>query len=127
LIDIESFLITVGNVEVLSYLVPLFLFIGFYASKSPWRSTELGQALMYQKASFLLVVLVIIFSVFFPGYWGRGAVRIIVYTAVAISLWVDFSNLLRYQRMARDRKNAPKFLLDEQTKPRTPSTRKKRP
>lgn len=124
---VEAFLVLVGNVVVLTYLLPLGLFIYYYvfSGRSPWRSTELGKALAYQKASFTAVILLILASIFFPDYMGRGIVRIVVYTAVGISLWIDFGNLIRYQRIGRrNRLSEQKFLVDEQTKPRNPYKRK---
>lgn len=119
--DVEGFLINVGNLEVLTYLIPLGLFIWYYmlSGRSPWMSSPLGKALAYQKISFTAVILVIIASIFFPGYFGRGAVRIVIYFAVGVSLWVDFANLMRYQRLGRAHKKKTQF-LDESTKPRNP-------
>lgn len=119
----DQWLITVGNIEVLTYIIPLALFIYFYifSGRSPWRSTPIGKALAYQKISFTVIIGVILFSIFIPDYFGRSIVRILAYGAVGVSLWIDFRNLLRYQRMNKmTPEQQQKFLLDEQTKPPRP-------
>lgn len=99
--DNSTLLAVIGSAIIVAYLVPLILFITLYAMRSPWTSTELGKALMYQKSSFLLVVCVVIASIAFPGYFGRDWVRIVIFGGVSISLWVDVINLLHYQDFAR--------------------------
>ena len=87
---------------VLSYLLPLTLFISLYAVRSPWLSNELGVALMFQKLGFLLVIVVILMSIFLgPDYVFRQEVRTTVYLIVGVALWIDVINLLRYQYNAR--------------------------
>lgn len=90
-----------GDIVVLSYLIPLLLFIGLYLFRSPWTSTELGIALMFQKVGMSLIVLLIVASIYLGDYPYRDLVRGIIYTAVGVALWVDVVNLLRYQRKTR--------------------------
>lgn len=87
------------DVLVLSYAIPIGLFIGLYATRSPWAETELGVALMFQKISFLgLYVLLALGLLLGSDYWGRDILRAVVYGAIGFFLWLDVVNLLRYQR-----------------------------
>lgn len=91
---------------VLSYLIPLLVFITLYASRSPWLDNELGIALMFQKIGFLLVILVVLMSLFLGlDYPFRQEIRTAIYSIVGIALWVDVVNLLRYQYRARHKIN----------------------
>lgn len=92
-------ILTIGDFTVLSYLIPLGLFVGLYGFRSPWFQTELGVALMFQKIGFIGIILVIVLSVFLgAAYPGREWVRLVVYAIVGAALWLDVVNLRRYQR-----------------------------
>lgn len=93
---------TIANYVVLAYVIPLAAFILLYAIRSPWRSTELGVALMIQKVAFTTLILIILASYFIgSAYPGREWVRLFGFLAVGATLVMDVVNLLRYQRIAR--------------------------
>lgn len=96
---------------VLSYMLPLTIFIGLYAVRSPWRSNELGIALMLQKVGFTLVISVVLMTLFLgTDYAFRQELRTFVYTVVGVALWLDVFNLLRYQYRARHPHDPTKWL-----------------
>lgn len=89
----------IANFVVLAYLIPLVAFIFLYATRSPWKVTELGQALMVQKLALTIIVVVLCFSYFLGvDYPGREYIRLFAFFAVFITLIIDVANLLRYQR-----------------------------
>lgn len=93
----------IANYVVLAYVLPLGAFIALYATRSPWRNTELGVALMIQKIAFTVLILVLLGSYFIGSdYPGREWVRLFGFLAVGYTLVLDVVNLLRYQRKARE-------------------------
>lgn len=91
-------LLAVGNIIGLSSLVPLVLFAALYFFRSPWWKTDLGVALLMQKLGFIFVFGIIFVGLFAHDWEYRGALRIVLYAIVALSLWLDLGNLIRYQR-----------------------------
>lgn len=89
-----------GLGNIFNYLaVPgLFLFIGFYLIRSPWREYEAGRVLMWFAlalgASVAAGVLVALFG---NEYWGREWVRLIVQAFVFFTIWRMFITLRRIQ------------------------------
>jgi hypothetical protein len=99
---LEQVLRTIGNIEVISMLIPLGAFIVFYRLWSPWRENELGIALMGQKIALTILVTAIVAGNFLPEDWDlvRLAVRVLAFTAVLGFLVIDVINL-RYTQMNR--------------------------
>ena len=54
----------IGDLVVLSYIIPLVLFITLYAKRRTWRYSTIGRTLMAQKAAFLVVMLTITLQLF---------------------------------------------------------------
>jgi hypothetical protein len=96
--EFEAAMLVFGDFVVLSFVVPLSIFIVRYAFWSPWRSTELGRHLMYQKASIAAVIALILLALFIPDFFLRAEVRLIAYLAVGFFLWLDVVTLIRIQR-----------------------------
>lgn len=88
----------IGNIVVLSLVVPLAIFVFRYSTFSPWKATELGRALLYQKLAFTLVICISILTLFFPGIPFRLEIRLVALLFVLYSLWYDVVNLIRIQR-----------------------------
>ena len=96
--DFEAALLVVGNFVVLSFLIPLTIFIFRYALYSPWRSTELGRHLMYQKSSIAAVIALVLIALFIPEFFLRAEIRLLAYLAVGFFMWLDVVTLIRIQR-----------------------------
>lgn len=93
---------TLTNILVLTYVIPIVMFIVLYATRSPWTATELGIALMFQKLAILGICLLITLGLWLgDDYWGRDVLRALVYGAVGFFLWLDVINLVRYQKGRR--------------------------
>lgn len=90
--------IALGNLIAVSYLIPLVSFIFRYWRRSPWWVTDLGVALMAQKIAFVGVFILIDLGIFFHDWPARAGIRLVLYSIVAVSLWLDQVNLNRYQR-----------------------------
>jgi len=92
---------SVGNLVVVSYLLPLILFIYRYARYSPWTMSFVGRALMGEKIAFSLVIALVLLGSYAHDYPGRDWIRLVVYASVLVFLWWDFMNLLHIQNKAR--------------------------
>jgi hypothetical protein len=95
--DFEELLLVIGNYVVLSFLIPLTIFIVRYAFWSPWRSTELGRQLMYQKSSIVAVIALVLLALFVPDFFLRAEIRLAAYLAVGFFMWLDVVTLIRIQ------------------------------
>lgn len=89
---------TIIQITVLASVIPVTLFIILYATRSPWRTSEVGRTLMTQKIAFLLVFLFIATSLLFPDYFGRDWVREAVYLLLLFTFCWEVSNLYKTQR-----------------------------
>lgn len=91
-------LATLTDYIAVSALLPLSLFVYYYARYSPWRATPIGRTMMYKNLSFIAVFSVIALGLFLgDAYPGRDTLRFIVYTTVVIMFWVNFITLRRVQ------------------------------
>lgn len=111
----------IGDLVVLSYIIPLVLFITLYAKRRTWRYSTIGRTLMAQKAAFLVVMLTITLQLFIPDFWFRDWIRLITYSAVAITMWLDYVNLVRVRHTGQ-----PIAFYDPMRKKMTPLRRKKK-
>ena len=87
----------VANWILLGSAPAIVLFVAYF-SRSDWRSTRVGRALMYQALGMTLIVLVVLASLFFGDYPGREYVRLVGYTVLTTVLWRMFFVLRSYQR-----------------------------
>ncbi|MGJ5667810.1 hypothetical protein QLG13_08065 [Rhodococcus aetherivorans] len=62
------------------------LFVGLYAWRSPWQSTEAGKTLMFTAAALGLIGLQLITVWWFGDYAWRNEVRAFTVTALVLSL-----------------------------------------
>lgn len=99
--SINSALFLIGTLAALATVVPLLIFIVLYAWKSPWRSTELGIALMFQKVTIFLLIAIGILQALFPENCcepsPRLGVRALLFIALVALLSLDVVNLRRAQ------------------------------
>jgi hypothetical protein len=100
-----------GNVIVVSFLIPLLIFIVRYARYSPWHDTALGRNVLYQKSAISLVVLILLLGLFYPDFTLRSEIRFVAYAAVAYSFWFDVVTLIKIQRQypLNSPKSLPRF------------------
>ncbi|PPF64529.1 hypothetical protein C5E11_03820 [Clavibacter michiganensis] len=73
-------------------------FILIYATWSNWRATAPGKALMYWVISFSGLILMNTIHLYTGRYPGIEFVRIIVYTALTLSVWRLVATLIRITR-----------------------------
>jgi hypothetical protein len=95
----EAILHEIGDVLALAMLVPLIIFVIYYWSKSAWRSDPIGIALMFQKASLILLVLDLVVANYSPESWRSAflILRIVIFGTVLLLITVDVVNLRRIQ------------------------------
>jgi hypothetical protein len=88
----------IGDFIAVAMLVPLLLFVGYYR-RSPWRSTELGIAVMVQKSAIALLVINVVIANYLPESWKFifVFVRLVIFIIVLALLVIDFINLRRIQ------------------------------
>jgi len=80
--------------------LPAVIFPVLYASRSNWRATLPGRALMQLSVSLAVVlVLVTIATLFGNVYPYRDAVRVAAYLFLVVSLWRQVVVLLRLQNV----------------------------
>ena len=81
-------LLQIGDLIMLLASVGGIVFAISYATFFRWRKTAAGRALLAFVVSLDLVFLVNLLGRFFgPDYAGREVVRIVVYSAVFVSIW----------------------------------------
>jgi len=82
--------------------VPATLFPLLY-SRSPWRKSVVGHALMIKAVGLaLLVDLTALTYVFGTDYLGRDLVRVAVFTIIVTGLWTQLYALIRARRTHAD-------------------------
>lgn len=93
----------IGDVLAISMLIPLLLFILFYGVKSPWRTTELGIAVLVQKIAISLLVLDLVLANYLPTSWRLPflVARVAIFGLVGFLLTADFINLRLIQTGSR--------------------------
>lgn len=80
-----------------SAVVPIGLFIGFYAARSNWRATGVGKIIMgLQVCIFLILVAGLLNFVVDPAWFDW--VRIIVYPLTVLGFWRMWWELMKIQR-----------------------------
>ena len=78
----------IGTIFLFLGMPGLMVFVGFYATRSNWRSTATGRALMYFAISLLALYCLGAMNAIFGTDWPyRGVFRIIVYIAVSLTIW----------------------------------------
>lgn len=92
----------IGDYMVLSFLLPLLLFVIFYLTRSNWSSTGLGVIVLLQKIGFSLIMITAILRLFFPETPGLPIVRLVVYVMVFAMLCADVVVLIRFQNRPHD-------------------------
>lgn len=97
----DSVLKMFGNWVVWLALLPLIGFVVVYSTRSPWRSTWIGIALLLQKVLLTLLVIVILIGLFWPEMPGREIIRLVVFLACVVTFWLDFIQALVIQHRAR--------------------------
>lgn len=88
---------TVANILVLVGLPAAIAFPIVYAARSPWRALRVGRSMMYLAVSLGALMCLNAGSIWFPDYPGRGIVRVIVYSALALSMWGQLRTLVKVQ------------------------------
>lgn len=68
-----------------------------YAVRSNWRAMRTGRSMMYLSISLAAVLALNFASIYFPDYYGRGTVRVVVYTAMIVSVYGQLRTLNRVQ------------------------------
>lgn len=97
------------NLVALSALLPLGLFVFYYATKRVpgkrvrrysrlWRQTDIGKTLMYQKLAWIVFLLFVAVSLFWEDFPAREYVRGIIYVALVSLFWRVFYVLRRLQK-----------------------------
>jgi hypothetical protein len=88
----------VGDVIAVAMLIPLLLFVAYYR-RSPWRTTELGIAVMVQKTAISLLVIDLVLANYLPDELKLffAVVRVLIFAFVLLLLVIDFINLHRIQ------------------------------
>jgi hypothetical protein len=107
----NSIIYAAGNVIVVSFLIPLLIFVVRYARYSPWRDTALGRNVLYQKSAISLVVLILLLGLFYPTFALRSEIRLVAYLVVAYSFWFDVVTLIKIQHQypLGRQKTVPRF------------------
>lgn len=82
--------------------IPLAIFIFMYAKFSPWRNSNEGRTVMYQKIVFLVYFLFIMATNFFGTWPGREYTRSFIYLGLLSAFTAMLVNLLKAQKEARD-------------------------
>ncbi|AEV52251.1 putative membrane protein [Nocardia phage NBR1] len=91
-----------GNAFFLAFTGLVAVFIALYAARSPWRSTEMGRALMYMMCACLLVgVTVSLTLVFGPNYPGRFDVRNVMMLGASLTVLNMVMIVYRLQQETR--------------------------
>lgn len=91
-------LYVIGNILLLAAIPPANLFCVFYAWRSPWRELMAGRSLMYVFVALSATLDQIALSVWIGSeYPGRYVIRILLYTAIAVTFWRMFWTLLHIQ------------------------------
>lgn len=94
----------------LSTFLPFFLFIVFYAGRSPgWRKTPAGRSIFFLAGSIVLVLGRSLLNLTLPQYYpGRQAMGYLFLATVAAAGWYLFIQLVKLQREGR--REGPKEL-----------------
>ena len=81
---------TITDVALVVLIASVVLFIGFYAGRSPWRSTWQGQFLMAQKVSMALLAGHFLVGAIwrYPGFWVVQALLICLLAVTAVLMLV---------------------------------------
>lgn len=91
------------DVLIYSATVPAVIFPVLYASRSNWRATLPGRALMqFSVAAAIVLVLISMSTAFGNFYPGREFVRLGAYTFLVVSLWRQVLVLFRLQGVQRE-------------------------
>lgn len=96
-------------------LLPFLLFVIFYGTKSPWKTTAPGRALMILSCTLVIVLINTLLTIAFGAYFGQPMVRIIVIGSSFTSGWYLLITLLRLQYKGRR-------ILDTQAQQDAPAT-----
>lgn len=79
--------------------LPFFLFVVLYATRSPWRSTSTGRALMTLGGSLTAVLTFVLFVIAVPiSAEMRDMLRGATLGSVAIAGWMLLRELIRLQK-----------------------------
>lgn len=81
-------------------IVPAPILFAAYYTRSPWRASQIGRALMTFAVTFSVFMLFVSISVFFGDWNGKDALRLVIYGGVGKALWGLFFTLRRSQRQA---------------------------
>jgi hypothetical protein len=94
----------VGDVIAFLTAVPVVVFIFMYVKYSPWKSTELGVALLIQKVAIGLILLQVFIRDFLPDDWSTGIyiIRLTLMTSLLVLFTIDVLNLRKYQKYGND-------------------------
>lgn len=82
-------------------MLPFFLFVIFYAAKSPWNATGAGRALMILAVTLNVVLINTLLSIAFGDYVWKDVVRIVVIGGSLISGWYLLITLVKLQYQGR--------------------------
>lgn len=89
----------IPNLIAATAFVGAVVFIAVYATRSKWRATAPGKALMYWVISFAGLILMNTIHLYTGRYAGIEFVRIVVYTALTLSVWRLVFTLIRILRV----------------------------
>lgn len=95
-----EFVNNIADLILLSSLIPLALFSGFYITRSPFEVTKEGRNQLYRTLATVVLLLVVLASLFLGSdYPGREYVRLVSFTALVVFYWRDFFLLRSIQKL----------------------------
>lgn len=84
---------------VLSFMwLPVALFVSFYASLSPWRSSKLGRAMMHMFVALLVTMVISLVDVWTDSWPYDEWAHLFVYSWLTATTWRMFLVLRYYQQ-----------------------------
>jgi uncharacterized membrane-anchored protein len=89
---------TLATIFLFAGLPALAAFVILYATRSPWRSTEPGRAVMYLASSLMVVYILAAVNAIFGQDWPyRGVLRFLIYAVVSSTFYRLLFTLIRIQ------------------------------